>query len=211
MRILSGKFIPENLNSSSGLTVEIVKQAIEYSYEIIDQIDEKLTSVGANKISQMIELANYSSILGNLIALGIEKKSEGKYIRNLPHKYPDILAVSQTAKDIEIKISLELNKPKGHLAKSGFYMICRYVLLYNDRNFVFDQRGDTAEIWEIRFGYLETDDFNLSNTPGDSGKTAVINKNGMEKLKLIYVNLETTPFSKESVTYQRYLKLISNV
>ena len=75
MRILSGKFIPENLNSSSGLTVEIVKQAIEYSYEIIDQIDEKLTSVGANKISQMIELANYSSILGNLIALGIEKKS----------------------------------------------------------------------------------------------------------------------------------------
>ncbi len=211
MRKVKGTFINNNLDTNAGLSIENIRLAIDYAHEIIDQIDDKLISVGADRISQTVELANLSSMVGNLLAAGIAKFSNGKFTRNGPHKYPDILANATDVKDIEIKISLETNKPKGHLAKGGFYLTCRYVLVSSDFKFDINNRGEVVEIWEARFGYLEEDDFNLSNTPGDSGKTAVINKQGMEKLKVVYINLDYCPYSERSVTYKEYQKLISSI
>ena len=77
---------------------------------------------------------------------------------------------------LEIKMALEDNKPKGHLAKPGFYLTCRYVLADTSGNFVrgVAQRGAVVWIWELRAGLLGMEHFNLSNTPGDSGKTEII-------------------------------------
>ena len=208
MRKLNGKFLEENLVTDAGLTIEIVRNAIQYTHQILDQIDEKLLSVGADRMSQTVELANLSSMAGNLLGAGIARLSDGKFRRNGPHKYPDILANSTTVKDIEIKISLEKNIPKGHLAKAGYYLTCRYVLVNASFNFEPAERGEIVEIWEARFGYLEEKHFNLSNTPGESGKTAVINKEGMDELKVIYVNLSICPYTKNSTTFKSYEKLI---
>ena len=208
MRKLNGKFIEDNLVQDTGLTIEIVQKAIQYTHQIFDQIDEKLLSVGADRMSQTVELANLSSMAGNLLGAGIARVSDGRFRRNGPHKYPDILANSSSFKDIEIKISLEKNIPKGHLAKAGFYLTCRYVLVNDSFNFIADQRGEIVELWEARFGYLEEKHFNLSNTPGDSGKTAVINKEGMNELKVIYVNLSICPYTKNSSTFKNYEKMI---
>lgn len=207
MRKLTGKFLEENLVTDAGLTIEIVQNAIQYTHQILDQIDEKLLSVGADRMSQTVELANLSSMAGNLLGAGIARLSDGKFRRNGPHKYPDILANSTTVKDIEIKISLEKNIPKGHLAKEGYYLTCRYVLVNDSFNFNPAERGEIVEIWEARFGYLKEKHFNLSNTDGDSGKTAVVNKEGMEELKVIYVNLSICPYTKTSTTFKNYEKM----
>jgi hypothetical protein len=155
-------------------------------------------------MSQTVELANLSSMVGNLLGAGIARFSNGKFRRNSPHKYPDILANSTNSKDIEIKISLEKNIPKGHLAKEGYYLTCQYVLVNDSFNFNPLERGEIVEIWEARFGYLEEKHFNLSNTPGDSGKTAYINKEGIEELKIIYVNLNICPYKKNSTIFKIY-------
>lgn len=208
MRNLNGKFIQENLDHVAGLTINLLHDAIQYTHELLDQIDEKLLSVGADRMSQTVELANLSSMVGNLLGAGIARLSEGKFRRNGPHKYPDILANSTSARDIEIKISLEKNIPKGHLAKEGYYLTCRYVLVNDSFNFSPEKRGQIVELWESRFGFLEAQHFNLSNTPGDSGKTAVINKEGMNRLKIVYVNLNVCPYSKNSSTFKNYEKLV---
>ncbi|QQS29257.1 MAG: hypothetical protein IPM47_20910 [Sphingobacteriales bacterium] len=207
-RKLSNKnFFDNEILASVGMKIEYLKEAVIYVHSIFDSIDSKLISVGADRMSEMVELANLSSILGNLFGAGLANNSEKRFKRNGPHKYPDILANHKSAKDIEIKVALENNKPKGHLAKAGYYLICRYVLGDENGNFVVGNRGNVVWIWEIRFGYLEESHFNLSNTAGDSGKTAVINKEGFEAMKVLYCDLEKCPHSKSGKVYKFYASL----
>jgi len=209
-RKFSGHFINEEVLIHAGLTSDILNKAISYAHDILDDIDEKLLNVKLGRISQLVELANLSSMIGNILGAGIEKFSNGKLKRNKPHKFPDILAVDKDCHDIEIKIALEKNKPKGHLAKAGYYLTFRYVLIDEAGGYQHDARGKIAEIWEARFGYLEESHFNLSNTDGDSGKTAVINKDGMSSLNVVYFKSENCPYSVKSPTYKLYQNLINN-
>lgn len=209
-RKISGLFIDAPILNDAGLTIEILKKSIVNTHNILDDIDEKLLNVGVGRMSQLVELANLSSMIGNILGAGIEKFSNGKFQKNRPHKFPDILAIDPQCKDIEIKMALEKNQPKGHLAKAGHYLIFRYVLINNNLGFQHNKRGDIAEIWEARFGYLEESYFNLSNTAGDSGKTAVINKEGMEALKIVYIKLENCPYTLRSPTYKKYKSLFNN-
>ena len=78
--------------------------------------------------------------------------------------------------DLELKVALGDNEPKGHLAKSGLYLTCHYVL----------QKNDIPQIWLLRFGFLQEQHFNISDTAGDSGKNAAINASGIECLRPIY-------------------------
>jgi len=210
-RKISGHFINEDILREGGLTFEILQKSISYTHDILDDIDEKLLNVGIGRMSQLVELANLSSMIGNILGEGIEKFSNGKLERNGPHKFPDLLAMDKDCEDIEIKIALEKNKPKGHLAKVGYYLTFRYVLVDEKNGYEYNQRGNIPEIWEARFGYLRESHFNLSNTVGDSGKTAVINKEGMDTLKVVYFKKESCPYSEKSPTYKKYLQLINNV
>jgi transcriptional regulator with XRE-family HTH domain len=194
-----------------GLSHEILRQAIRDTYNLLDQIDATLESAEVFPLSQTVELANLSSMIGNIFASAIAKHSNDLLMRNGPHRYPDLLTtgISPQVPDLELKMALETNKPKGHLAKEGHYLTCRYVLCQLDGSLQIgkEQRGIKPYIWEIRCGYLLLEHFNLSNTAGDSGKTAVVNAAGMEVLQIVYCDLERVPLSRKGKTYQSYQQL----
>ncbi len=207
----SNGFVNASVLESIGLSHEMLRKAIRDTYGLLDQIDATLEIAGVFPLSQTIELANLSSMIGNIFASAIAKHSEGLLRRHGPHKYPDLLTngISPEVPDIEIKMALETNKPKGHLAKEGYYLTCRYVLCQPDGSLRIgkEQRGVKPYIWEIRCGHLLIEHFNLSNTAGDSGKTAVVNAAGMEILQVVYCDLERVPVSPKGKTYRSYQQL----
>ena len=207
----SNGFLNANVIESIGLNHEILRQAIRDTYNLLNKIDKTLEISEVFPLSQTVELANLSSMIGNIFASAIAKHSNGLIKRNGPHKYPDLLTtgVSPQVPDLELKMALETNKPKGHLAKEGHYLICRYVLCQLDGSLQIgkEHRGVKPYIWEIRCGYLLLEHFNISNTAGDSGKTAVVNAAGMEVLQVVYCDLERVPLSQKGKTYQSYQQL----
>jgi hypothetical protein len=209
-RNLNSKYLLNHaVLQEAGISVPVIEAACNYTHAILDLLDEKLVTSGASPISELIELANLSSMVGNLLGAGIVKFSNGMFQRNGPHKYPDLLSQNTIAKDIEIKVALECNKPKGHLAKAGYYLICRYVLVSAAGQLDMNHRGDKVAIWEIRFGFLALTHFNLSNTAGDSGKTAVVNNDGMNALKVIYCDLDKCPYPKTGKIFKQYQSLFN--
>lgn len=204
-------FVNVGILAGIGLSHEILREAIRDTYGLLDQIDATLEKANVFLLSQTVELANLSSMIGNIFASAIAKHSNGLLRRNRPHKYPDLLTtgISPQVPNLELKMALETNKPKGHLAKEGHYLTCRYVLCQLDGSLRIgkEQRGVKPYIWEIRCGYLLPEHFNLSNTKGDSGKTAVVNAIGMEILQVVYCDLERVPFSPRGKAYRSYQQL----
>lgn len=204
-------FVNSDALSRIGLSHNILREAIRDTYQLLDQIDSTLEMAGVFPLSQTVELANLSSMIGNIFSSAIAKHSQNLLERNTPHKYPDLLTTGLCPQvpDLELKIALETNKPKGHLAKEGHYITCRYVLCQSDGSLVLgkENRGVKPYLWEVRCGYLLREHFNLSNTEGDSGKTAVVNAAGMKSLEVVYCDLDRVPFSHKGKTYQEYKKL----
>lgn len=195
--------------ATADLTWETIRKAIDYAYRILDTIDSQLVKAGSERLAGLIELANLSSVIGNLVAGGIAQNSGGCFVRNGPHKYPDLLHKSDVVdKGVELKVALEKNKPKGHLPKAGFYVTIRYVL--GDENGAFgvgkDNRGDVVWIWEVKFGWLDEEDFSFSSTEGDSGKTAVITTSAYAGMDTIFADSSFCPYSPKS-KYRRDLPL----
>lgn len=195
-----------------GLSVEVIGNAVTYVHEILDSIDEKLMEAGGERLSGLVELANLSAIIGNLYRGGIVRASEGRFVANAPHTYPDLLGRGPGCKNIEIKVALETNKPKGHLIKPGPHVTLRYVLGDAEGNHQRGKgnRGKVPWIWEVRVGSLKKSHFNFSNTEGDSGKTAVINTEGMNDLKIVYCDLDRCPLSPNGGKFKEIASLFSN-
>jgi hypothetical protein len=207
-------FINEGALTSIGLSHNVVKNAIQGTYNLLDQIDATLITAGVFPLSQTVELANFSSMIGNIFASAIATHSEGLLQRNGPHKYPDLLKTGSNplVPNIELKMALEDNQPKGHLAKEGHYLTCRYVLCEVGGDYVKgkNNRGSVPYIWEIRCGYLKNEHFNISNTAGDSGKTAVVNAAGMKALHIIYIDIDRVPHSEKGSFYKAIKKLLAD-
>lgn len=192
-----------------GLSRNIVASGISFVHRIMDSLDHTLVSAGETRLSEMVELANLSAIIGNLLRTGIANASNGRFVANGPHKYPDLLSNENGIGDLEIKVALESNKPKGHLVKPGPHLICRYVLGTLDGGYTRgkESRGDVVWIWEIRAGFLEEEHFSVSNTAGDSGKTAVINSDGYGQLELVYCSLDHFPAGPRTMrTYEELVR-----
>lgn len=187
------------LTNLTGLTHAVIRAAINNTYHTLDIIDAQLVARGALPIAQLVELANISSMIGNLLGAGVADASDGLYARNRPHHYPDLLPQAESGVDIEVKMALETNSPKGHLVKPGTYLTFRYVLGTRDGTFVrgSSNRGDTAWIWEAKIGNLDETDFSESNTPGDSGKTAVIKPASLKRMTTIYYVPSLLPYARE--------------
>lgn len=190
-----------------GLKPQHITGAIDYVYQVLDRIDVTLLEAGSDRLSKLLELANLSAIVGNLFRGGVTRASDGAFRPNGPHKYPDLLGIGKGCRDIEIKVSLEGNKPKGHLVKPGPHLTVRYVLGSADGAYIRgkENRGDVVWIWEVRVGALGPDHFSCSNTEGDSGKTAVINAKGMEALDLIYCDIVHSPLSSKGTAPRKPL------
>ena len=180
----------------AGLSESWVPKAIEATHQTLDRIDEQLISTGSPPLAEVVELANLSAIIGNLLREALARGSNGRYKSNEPHTYPDLISPSGDAEGLEIKIALETNKPKGHLPKPGPHLTCRYVLADRAGNFSRQDRGNVVWIWEVRLGELSEEDFSLSNTPGDSGKTAVIKTDSLDRLDCIYFDRRFLPYAK---------------
>ena len=183
------------LLDNTGLTGTALLGAIKNTYVTLDTIDAELIKRGALPIAKLVELANLSSMVGNLLGAGVSVHSSGLYLRNKPHTYPDLLPQRPEGKNLELKMALETNRPKGHLAKAGNYITFRYVLGDSKGKFVRgkDGRGDTVWIWEVKVGSLTEADFDISNTVGDSGKTATIKTIAFKNLAVVYFDPERCP------------------
>ena len=103
----------------------MLASGITYTHSLLDLLDESLLNADSDRLSAMLELANLSAIIGNLLRAGIARASDGLFIANGPHKYPDLLNTSGAEGNVEIKVALETNKPKGHLAKPGYHLTAR--------------------------------------------------------------------------------------
>lgn len=199
MRTFEEKYLIEHnfhFDTCIHLDAEIIKGSVIHCYETLDMIDQNLISKNSTKLSSLIELANLSSIIGNLLGAGCAEYSHGFYLRNKPHVYPDLIATDSTLSGIEIKTALLRNSPKGHHPKPGYYLTYRYCLTdENGHRFIgHEKEWDTVTIWEIKFGYLDTKDFTCSNTQSDSGKTAVIKISSLNKMPLLYFDPQLVPY-----------------
>lgn len=191
------------LENFTGLTAAALSEAIHICYHTLDMIDGKLVSRGSPPIGKLVELANLSSMIGNLVGGAIADCSDGLYQRNKPHHYPDLLPLKPPAKSLELKMALETNRPKGHLPKPGHYITFRYVLGDKLGNYTRgkEARGDTVWIWEVKVGTIQESDFDLSNTAGDSGKTAVIKSAVFNAMTLVYFDKRYCPYALKDATY----------
>jgi hypothetical protein len=150
-------------------------------------------------------------VVGNLFGRGIALSSGGKFERNRPHAYPDLIALDRkNCKDFEIKVALETNKPKGHLPKPGPHLTVHYVLGDSEGRYTRGKktRGDVVWIWAVRVGELELADFQVSNTPGDSGKTAVLSAAALAKLSPVFVSIEHCPHPVSGKNYREMELLV---
>jgi transcriptional regulator with XRE-family HTH domain len=187
----------------TGMPAASLLTAIQGTYHTLDMIDDQLVSRGSPPIAGLVELANLSSMVGNLVGGCIADASDGLYVRNRPHAYPDLLPLRAPAEPLELKVALETNKPKGHLPKPGRYITFRYVL--GDRFGQFargkDTRGRTVWFWEARIGVIGEDDFSISNTDGDSGKTAVVKTEVFNAMALVFFDEAFCPHPMRNGTY----------
>ena len=193
-----------------GLTVDIIRAAIEYTHDVLDRIDHTLIAAESERLARLLELANLSAIVGNLFRGGVAIASDGTFKANRPHTFPDLLATARGTRDIEIKVALEANKPKGHLIKPGPHLTIRYVLADDQGTFLRgrESRGDVVWIWEVRLGDLEETHFNFSNTEGDSGKTAVINAQGTDCLSPVFLDMTRCPHGPNGPTVRKLRQLL---
>jgi len=194
------------LTQLTGLTGDMLLGAISSCYQTLDLIDEQMDEKESLPLAHLVELANLSSMMGNLVGAGIAECSNGLYERNKPHTYPDLLPKGDGAVSLELKVALETNKPKGHLPKAGTYITFRYVLGDKLGNYKKgkETRGDTIWIWEVKVGEVKAEDFSCSNTAGDSGKTAVIKTDIFNKMALVYYAPQFLPYAGENTSYPGY-------
>ena len=186
----------EAVEAVAGLGESWIPSSVRATYQTLDSIDQQLVATGSPPLAEVVELANLSAIIGNLMRAALQRHSRGSYRSNAPHTYPDLVSESDESKGIEIKIALEGNMPKGHLPKPGVHLICRYVLAERDGTYSRGSRGNVVWIWEARLGELFEEDFNISNTPGDSGKTAVIKAAALYRLTCVYYDSRFLPLAK---------------
>lgn len=186
----------EAIQRVTGLGDDWLLSAIAATHSTLDRIDEQLVNTGSRPLAEVVELANLSAIVGNLLRSVLQAKSNGLYRSNAPHAFPDLVSQSETSSDLEIKIALEGNMARGHLPKPGEHLICRYVLAERDGTYSRGRRGSVVWIWEARLGELFENDFNTSNTPGDSGKTAVISAEALYRLTCVYYDGRFRPIAR---------------
>ena len=200
-----GAVIHHDVLVELGLSTTVIREAIQYTHQVLDLLDTSLIEASGDRLALLIELANLSAIVGNLFRSGVARASDGAFKSNSPHTFPDLVAATPGGLDIEIKVALEKNNPKGHLIKPGPHLTVRYVLANENGEYKRgnSNRGDVPWIWEVRVGILETTHFNFSNTVGDSGKTAVINALGMTTLAPVFVDLTKCPYPANGLIYSR--------
>lgn len=90
-----------------GLTPEMILEGARTAYATLDLIDSQLLRSGSPRLSQLVELANLSTIIGNLLANGIVQASDGILERAGPHKYQDLRAAGKNSNASHVEWRLQ--------------------------------------------------------------------------------------------------------
>ena len=175
-----------------------ILMGVEQAYENLDTIDFALQRRGLGPLAEQFdEYATLSTVIGEFFASGVAEASDGVYQVNAGN-FPDLVG-TRTRGDvpgIEVKMAMETNQPKGHLPKTGMYIVVRYVLAERDKTYERGERTDTAWIWEVRMGTMEEEQFNESDTEGDSGKTATFSAQALWDFDCVYLDPHLIPYAR---------------
>src|SRR5687768_6067793 len=71
----------DDLQASTGLSGETIALAIDDAYHTLDLLDHQLMESGALPFARLVELANLSSMIGNMVGGAIARHSGGLYER----------------------------------------------------------------------------------------------------------------------------------
>lgn len=189
-----------------------ILMGVEQVYENLDTIDFALNSQGLEPLAdQFDEYAALSTVIGEFFASGVAEASDGQYEVNAGD-FPDLISKEpgDDIPGIEVKMAMETNQPKGHLPKPGMYVVVRYVLAERDKSYERGQREDTAWIWEVRMGEMEEEQFNKSDTEGDSGKTATFSAEALWNFDCVYLDPDLIPYARYERKDSDALRMVQN-
>ena len=194
-----------HLEAATGLTAAAIARAVEIAYRKLDLIDEQMRASGSRPIVELIDIAELSSLMGNLLSAAVARASNGLYVQNGPDHSPNLLPVRQGLPELEVATALETERPTGAARKAGLHLVLRYVLA--DRSGAYtrgaDSRGDTVAVWEIRFGNLSEGD--CISSARANGR-AQLKKAALERMELVYYDPALLPYARATGVYARSVR-----
>lgn len=198
-RTPSEEYIIENSDILNDLPIDgsAILMGIEQVYENLDTIDLAFQRQELEPIAEQFdEFSALSTVIGEFFASGVAEASDGIYEVNAGD-FPDLISTGKKSDvpGIEVKVAMEDNQPKGHLPKTGAYIAVRYVLAERDKSYERGERNDTPWIWEVRIGEMEEEQFNESDTEGDSGKTATFSADALWAFDCVYFDPDLLPYT----------------
>jgi transcriptional regulator with XRE-family HTH domain len=194
-----GLFDPgARLAGATELTPAMVAGAIEFAYRRLDLIDTQMRGAGSRPIGKLVDPADLTATLADLLSAGFARVSNGRYVQSGRDQAPDLLPLRQGLPELELKAALETALPPRGSSGSGLYLIFRYVLTERDGTFQRgkDARGDTVTVWEARFGELAEQDFRS----GPRG-SARLTRDALEGMELVYYDPALLPYAKATGAY----------
>ena len=179
-----------------GLTLQHIRQAMEDFIDFLGFINEQLLMKGIPRLESFLMPANFSSIVGEFMAMSIPKYCP-TLVRNQYHNgHPDLIpkgmfpnnAVQHTEQGIEIKGSRHRSGWQGHNPESVWLMVFHF-----DSNTSADRRkGVRPRPFRFKAVYaakLDKDDWTFSGRSATSRRTitASVSRSGVEKMKSNWV------------------------
>ena len=212
-----------------GITPQQIGEAVRATHAILDAADEGLLRRHYGRMASHVESVNLSGMVGNIFANELAARSGGHWIRNTPNKHPDLIRPPGTpGKDasiavamptaapapsgaktmkrvqpgVEIKVALNSNMPKGHHPRPNKYIVVRYVIGKSEVD------AQIATVYEVLVGEVTESDFTVSDTEGDSGKTAVITADAIAR-KFSQVYFDAAHFPGNAAGYLERRRLLA--
>ncbi|MGH3039596.1 MAG: helix-turn-helix domain-containing protein [Gaiellaceae bacterium] len=192
------------LTATTALTGGMVTRAIDLAYRKLDLVDEQIRGSGSHSIVALVEDPDLSSLVANLLSAGIARASNGLYVQSGPDHSSSLLPLRQGLPELDVAAALETNRPAPVEPRAGLYVIGRYVLAERDGTFTRgkESRGDTAAVWEVRFGELREYDFHARSTRAAGGGRQ-LKKEALDRMELVYYDPELLPYARPTGAYAR--------
>ncbi len=181
------------------LTIDAIRKAMEEFVEFLRFLNEQLVVIkGLPKLEVFIMPANFSSLVGEFMAMTIPKYCRS-LVRNKYHNgFPDLLprgeykgdAVLHGKEGIEIKASRYSSGWQGHNQEEGWFLIFQFDS--NSANDLKDNKAPKPFVFKgVYCARLQKEDWTFSARKGKSRRTitASIKKSGVEKLKRNWIYL----------------------
>lgn len=128
MRVMpqpTGQDYYRNVPLPEGLTVSALKEALDYTQELMAVLNFEIRELTGLPLSKLIQRNNYSGVVSNLLTVAMDARTV--YKRNSDLEHPDLKA--DFGEGIEIKATVDPAKGgESHNALGGWHLIASYSL-----------------------------------------------------------------------------------